>query len=118
MGHSMENINWTKVGLIGVALLVGAWVAVSVFNVSLGTLGTLAFLGFFVWMHMGMHGGHDSHGEKHDDSRGDGHAAQIVDSTRDGNARTIAPDPNARGLASDGPAKTVKPEESSRHHGC
>ena len=59
---SAENVNWTKVGLMIGALLVGVWLGVLVFNVSLSTSGTLTFVGFFVWMPMGMHSGHGGHG--------------------------------------------------------
>ena len=114
MGQSMLGINSKTLAIVA-ALLVGAVIAVSVFNVSLNTLGFVALIGFMFLMHGG-HGG--MHGGHQDDARGDAHAGHTVESTRDDNARAIAPDPNARGLASNDQAKAVKQEESHRHHGC
>ena len=113
MGHSLENLNWLKVGLIIATLSFGAWAAVVMFNVSLSTLGVLAFLGFFVWMHLGMHGGHGGH-----DSHGDEHAGHTTESPRDGNAREIAADGNANGPTAERSVKPVVSEEPHRHRGC
>jgi len=54
-------------------------------------------------MHMGMHGSHGGQGMHGDDTRRDAnpHAEHTVDSTSDGNAKTIAADSNARGLPSE-----------------
>ncbi len=111
MGHSIGNINSRTLGIIAL-LLVAALVAVYVFNVSWNTIGTLAFVGFFAWMHMGMHGGHT------DDLRRDEHAGHTIDLTSDGNAKTIAVDSNARGIATDDKMKSVAREQSHQHHGC
>ena len=114
---------------IAAVIAVGAVIAVSVFNVSLSTLGFLALIGFMFLMHSG-HGG--MHGGHQDDAGRDEHAGHAVESTRDENAKSIAAASNARGLASDDqelvpsllgdhlvePAKAVKPEESHQHHGC
>lgn len=110
MGHSMISINRRTLAIIAV-LLIGAVIAVNVFNVSVNTIGYIAVIGFMVLMHGGMHGSHSGHGS-HDE-----HAGQAIEPTRDDNAKTIAADSNARGL-SDEQAKTVKQEESHRHHGC
>lgn len=122
MGHSIGNINSRTLGIIAL-LLVGALVAVYVFDVSWNTIGTIAFVGFFAWMHMGMHGshgGHGMHGGHGDDARRDAdpHAGHTVDSTSDGNAKTIAADSNARGIATDDKTKSVAREQSHRKHGC
>lgn len=114
MGHSMIDINSKTLAIVAL-LLVGAFVAVYVFNVSWSTVGTVALIGSMVWMHGGMHGGHGSHGS--DPSR-DEHAGHPVEPTRDDNAKTIAPDANARGLASDEKAKSTAREESHRHGCC
>ena len=114
MGQSMIGINSKTLAIVAV-LLVGALIAVSVFNVSLNTLGFVALIGFMFLMHGGHGGMHSGH---QDDGRGDAHAGHTVESTRDENAKSIAADSNARGLASDEPAKSVKPEESHQHHGC
>ena len=118
MGHSVENVNWTKVGLIVSVLLLGAWLAVSVFNVSLSTLGTLAFIGFFIWMHMGMHGGHGGHGSHDKEQAGDEHVDHTVEPARDGSVRAITSDATASLPAADGPVKLVASEEQNKHHGC
>ena len=115
MGHSVENVNWTKVGLIVSVLLFGAWLALTVFNVSLSVLGTLAFLGFFMWMHMGMHGLHGSHGEE---QPGDEHVGHTTEPARDGTAQAFASDANASRPAADGPVKPVASEEQNKHRGC
>lgn len=121
MGHSTIGFN-TKTLAIIAALLVGALVAVYAFNVSWNTIGTIAFVGFFVWMHLGghgMHGGHGGmHGENGDATRRDAHAGHTVDAARDNNARTIAPDSNARGLPSDAQAKSVARAEPRDRGGC
>lgn len=114
MGNSMIGINSKTLAIVAV-LLVGAVIAVSVFNVSLNTLGFVALIGFMVLMHGG-HGG--MHGGHQDNAGRDEHAGHTVESTRDDNAKTIAADSNVRGLASDEPTKTAKQEESHRHHGC
>ncbi len=116
MGHSMIGINRRTLAVI-VVFAVGVVIAVSVFNVSWNTLWFLALIGFMFLMHGG-HGGCGSHGGHQDHSDRDEHARHTIESTRDNNARAIAPDTNARGLASDRQAKSVKPEESHRHHGC
>ena len=106
----MIGIN-SKTLAIGAALLVGAVLAVSVFKVSLSTLGYVALIGFMFLMHGG-HGGHQ------DDASRDEHAGHAVESTLVENAKSIAEDSNARGLASGESAKAVTQEESHRHHGC
>jgi len=118
MGHSVENVNWTKVGLIVSVLLIGAWLALTVFNVSLSALGTLAFLGFFVWMHMGMHGGHGSHGSHGEEQPSDEHVGHTTEPARDGTAQAISSDANASRPAADGQAKPVASEEQNKHRGC
>ena len=112
MDHSMMGINRKTLAIVAV-LLVGALIAVYLFDVSWSTIGTVALVGFFAWMHMGMHGGHDGmHGGHGDDVRRDEHAGHTVDTARDENAKALAPDGNARGLAPDETAKTVAREES------
>ena len=55
MGHSIGNmLNKQTLG-IATVLLVSALIAIYGFNASWGTLAPLAFLAFFVWMHMGGH---------------------------------------------------------------
>ena len=105
MDHSMMGINRKTLAIVAV-LLVGALIAVYLFDVSWSTIGTVALVGFFAWMHMGMHGGHG------DDARRAAHAGHTVDTARDENAKALAPDGNARGLAPDETAKTVAREES------
>ena len=107
MGHLMIGINRKTLAIV-VVLGVAALVAVNVFNVSVSTIGYIALFGFMLLMH----GGHG------DDTRRDEHAGHAVESTRDDNAKAIAADSNARGLASNDQAKAVKQEESHRHHGC
>jgi len=117
MGHSIGRINSRMLGIVAL-LLVGALVAVYIFDVSWNTIGTIAFVGFFAWMHIGMHGSHGGHGMHGDDSRRDEHAGHTVDSTSDGNAKTIAANSNARGIATDDKTKSVAREQPRRHRGC
>ena len=119
MGHSMGNMTNKKTLGIAAVLLVSALIAVYVFNVSWGTLAPIAFLAFFVWMHVGGHGMHGGgHGGHGDDAPRDEHTGHTLAPADENNAPALAPDADTRAPASGEDATSVAREAPRRHSGC
>lgn len=118
MGHSMGTMINKKRLAIAAVLLVGALIAVYGFNVSWRALAPFGFVALFVWMHMGGHGMHGGSLRGQDDNppqdQHPSHSAAAADS----NVRALAPDTDARPLASGAEATSEAQEARRRRGGC
>lgn len=92
------------------AALTAAFIAVYAFAVPFNTLLTVALIGGFAWMHLGMHGSHDGHGAPQEHA---GHTAEAA--RRDNPTDSIVE--TAPGRAAQAPVQAVAEPQSTRRGG-
>lgn len=101
MNHSMGTMRNKQTLAIAAVLLVSALIAVYGFNVSWGMLAPFIFLAFFILMLRGGQGIHGACvGGQSDNLPRDEHAGHTPAPAGDSSARALAPDADARPLAS------------------